>query len=91
MRAISGISAQRAAATDGVRAPSGILKRWWLAYITWRMERLAVAQLCSMSDRQLEDLGLVRPDIELAVRCSSARGRIINLLGLCLGVVCLGI
>jgi hypothetical protein len=29
------------------------LKRWWLAYITWRIEQAAIAQLCVMSDREL--------------------------------------
>jgi len=29
------------------------LKRWCVAYITWRIERAAIAQLCLMSDREL--------------------------------------
>src|SRR5262249_1103191 len=44
------------------------LKRWWTAYITWRIEQAAIAQLWSMSDRQLRDIGLTRSEIASAVR-----------------------
>jgi uncharacterized protein YjiS (DUF1127 family) len=44
------------------------LKRWWLAYITWRIEQAAIAQLCVMSDRELKDIGLTRCEITPAVR-----------------------
>ena len=44
------------------------LKRWWLAYITWRIEQAAIAQLCAMSDRELKDIGLTRCEITRAVR-----------------------
>lgn len=43
------------------------LKRWCVAYITWRMENIAIAQLRAMSDRELEDIGLTRSDIVRAV------------------------
>jgi uncharacterized protein YjiS (DUF1127 family) len=42
-------------------------KRLWVAYITWRVEQAAMAHLRSMSDRELEDLGLSRSQIEGAV------------------------
>ena len=37
---------------------SGLLavaKRWWVAWIAWRIETAAIAHLQSMSDRGLED------------------------------------
>ena len=46
---------------------SSTLKRWWVAYITWRMENIAIAQLQTMSDRELHDIGLTRSDIASAM------------------------
>ena len=43
------------------------LKHWWSAYINWRLQRAAVAHLCSLSDRQLKDIGLTRSQIRSAV------------------------
>jgi uncharacterized protein YjiS (DUF1127 family) len=45
-----------------------ILKSWWMAYITWRIEQAAIAQLSSLSDRELKDIGLTRCEITSAVR-----------------------
>jgi uncharacterized protein YjiS (DUF1127 family) len=67
-----------AAAQAAVRHPSGLvatLKRWWLAYVTWRIEQAAITQLCSMSDRALKDIGLTRADITGAVRGEVPRDR----------------
>jgi uncharacterized protein YjiS (DUF1127 family) len=48
---------------------SGSFPRSWLvAYITWRRERLGIRLLRSMSDRQLEDIGVSRSTIEFAVK-----------------------
>jgi uncharacterized protein YjiS (DUF1127 family) len=44
------------------------VKRWCDAYVAWRIEEAAVAQLKAMSDRELKDIGLVRSQIEIAVR-----------------------
>lgn len=44
------------------------LLRWWVAYTAWRVERLALARLRGMCDRQLKDIGLVRSQIDFAVR-----------------------
>jgi uncharacterized protein YjiS (DUF1127 family) len=44
------------------------LKTWWMAYLTRRIERVAIVQLEAMSDRELEDIGLTRSQIEWAVR-----------------------
>jgi uncharacterized protein YjiS (DUF1127 family) len=49
-----------------------------LAYMTWHLERAAIAQLWSMSDRELKDMGLNRSGIAAAVRGDTARGRASN-------------
>jgi uncharacterized protein YjiS (DUF1127 family) len=51
------------------------LKRWWVAYITWRIERAAIARLCSMSDLELKDIGLTRSNVTGAVRDDAGRSR----------------
>ena len=48
-------------------------KRWSAAYTAWRIERLAIAELLSMSDRDLKDIGLNRCEILHAVRGATAR------------------
>lgn len=48
------------------------LKRWWLAYITWRIERAAIATLVSMSDRDLKDIGIGRSEIPGVVKDRAA-------------------
>jgi uncharacterized protein YjiS (DUF1127 family) len=40
------------------------VKSWWVGYLTWRIERLAIVQLEAMSDRELEDIGLTRSQIK---------------------------
>jgi uncharacterized protein YjiS (DUF1127 family) len=44
------------------------VKRAWVAYMTWRIERVAIEQLRAMSDRQLKDIGLTRSEINAAAR-----------------------
>jgi uncharacterized protein YjiS (DUF1127 family) len=44
--------------------------------MTWRVERLAVARLGAMSDRQLLDLGIVRSRIAFAVKDGIEHGRL---------------
>jgi uncharacterized protein YjiS (DUF1127 family) len=51
------------------------LNRWCVAYLTWRIERAAITQLGSMSDRQLRDIGISRSEIESAVRGEAVRVR----------------
>lgn len=64
----------RTSAADRGRARSrgsallATVKTWWVAYLTWRIERAAIAHLEAMSDRELEDIGLTRSQIESAVR-----------------------
>ncbi len=54
------------------------LTRWWAAYINWRNERAAVAELSSMSDLELKDIGLTRGDIARAVRGEVERGHLFS-------------
>jgi uncharacterized protein YjiS (DUF1127 family) len=49
------------------------VRRWRAAYINWRIERAAIAQLGTMSDRKLKDLGLTRSAIARIVRGEPAR------------------
>ena len=72
MRSSSRAILPRSSASGAV--PGGLgrtLRRWWLAYMEWRLQRLAASELHHMSDRQLRDLGLTRPQIEFAVRGKS--------------------
>ena len=43
-------------------------ERWWVAYLTWQLERAAIAHLSRLSDRELKDIGLHRSQILAAVR-----------------------
>lgn len=61
-------SAQYTVGQPGVGRPIAVLKRWWLAYLTRRIEQEAITQLASMSNRELEDIGLTRLKIVGAVR-----------------------
>jgi uncharacterized protein YjiS (DUF1127 family) len=70
---MSAISSAPAAARDTARhswagAPAAALKRWWVAYLTWRIERAATIRLWSLSDLELKDMGLTRSNITGAVR-----------------------
>jgi uncharacterized protein YjiS (DUF1127 family) len=49
------------------------LEHWLVAYMTWRMEQAAIAQLSAMSDRELKDIGLTRCGIASAVSNFSGR------------------
>ena len=51
------------------------LNRWCVAYLTWRIERTAITQLWSMSDRQLRDIGISRSEIDSAMRDEAERIR----------------
>ena len=51
-----------------LQRPGQTLKSWWIAYLTWRLERFAIRQLRSMSDRELQDIGVCRGMIEFAVK-----------------------
>ena len=44
------------------------VKTWWTSYLTRRIGRAAIIQLHGMSDRELQDMGLTRCQIERVVR-----------------------
>ena len=50
------------------RGPAAFLKGLLAAYLARRIERTAMMQLHSMSDRELHDIGLSRSQIGRAVR-----------------------
>ena len=67
---------RRDIAGTGIGAAVGrAVRRWWLAHLARRMERAAMMQLKSMSDRELEDIGIHRSQIEFAVRGDFERDR----------------
>ena len=51
------------------------LQSWWVAFLGWLMQREATLQLASLSDRELQDIGLRRCEIEGAVRSALKRER----------------
>ncbi len=40
-----------------------VLRRWWQAFVDWRYRLQSMAELQSMSDRELKDMGLYRSEI----------------------------
>jgi uncharacterized protein YjiS (DUF1127 family) len=58
---------QNAACDFFARTLSG-LKQAWDAYHAWRIREATIACLKSLSDRQLEDIGLTRAQIGCVVR-----------------------
>lgn len=73
MSTISGLRALPSMAGPSLTARAGAtLLRWWVAYMTWRVERAAIAHLAAMTDRQLKDIGVSRSDIVVAVRGARA-------------------
>jgi uncharacterized protein YjiS (DUF1127 family) len=55
-----------------------VIKRWWAAYTRRRAEQVAIARLRGMSDRQLQDIGISRSEIEFVVRGDIERDRIVG-------------
>jgi uncharacterized protein YjiS (DUF1127 family) len=55
------------------RAVGYTLRRWWLAYTAWRIERSTARCLYALSDRQLKDIGIARSEIEYIVRHKGSR------------------
>ena len=51
------------------------LQSWWVAYLAWCLERKAALQLEALSDRELQDIGLRRCEIEGAVKGALERER----------------
>jgi uncharacterized protein YjiS (DUF1127 family) len=63
---------------DLVKDLGTTLNRWCVAYLTWRIERAAITQLGSMSDRQLKDIGISRSEIVSAVKGEVDRVRVFS-------------
>ena len=72
---MAGQSSARDLVKDLVKNLGATLIRWCVAYLTWRIERAAITQLGSMSDRQLRDIGISRSEIMGAVRGEVDRAR----------------
>jgi len=72
MSTISSTADRRADAGGGIltmaAAATAELKRLWVAYMTWRVERGAIGLLGSMSDCELKDMGVTRSEIERLVK-----------------------
>ena len=60
------------------RRIGGALKRWWLAYMDWRLQQMTINRLRGMSDRDLRDIGLSRSQIDFAVRGNAERHPFLN-------------
>jgi uncharacterized protein YjiS (DUF1127 family) len=65
-------------ARDLIKDLGATLNRWCVAYLTWRVERAAMTQLWSMSDRQLRDIGISRSEIMSAVKGEVERVRALS-------------
>jgi uncharacterized protein YjiS (DUF1127 family) len=68
-------AAQATAGHAWASALAAALKRRWVDYLTWRIQQAAIAELSSMSDRELKDIGLTRSTIWGAVRSEAVRDR----------------
>ena len=56
-----------------LRAVGKTVRNLWIAYISWRLEQFAIRQLRSMGDRELNDMGIPRAEIESAVKGAALR------------------
>ena len=78
MITISSLAPQRAIASAIAHALWSAVTRWWVVYMTWRVEQLAISRLREMNDRQLKDIGIARSQIESAVIGEIARDRMLG-------------
>ncbi len=78
MSTISSIAPQWAIASAIAHALWSAVTRWWVVYMTWRVEQLAISRLQEISDRQLMDIGIARSQIESAVTGEIERDRILG-------------
>lgn len=60
--------AQHGVAASPIGSIGVALKSIWFAYLERRLHRQAFAQLHAMSDRELKDIGLVRSEIDAALK-----------------------
>jgi uncharacterized protein YjiS (DUF1127 family) len=66
---------QGMAGQSWARTLVAIFEHCLAAYMTWRLEQTAIAQLSAMSNRQLKDIGLIRSEIASALSKPSSRLR----------------
>ena len=79
MSTISSTSAQQKSACGRIlRTLAATPKCLWTAFIGWRVHQAARFHLHSMSDRELEDIGISRSQIECAVTGERARDRVFS-------------
>lgn len=72
--------AAHAIASPSPAGRAGIaLRAWWAAYRRRRAEQRTIEHLHGMSDRELKDIGIVRSQIDFAVRRGLERDRRVNL------------
>ena len=77
MSTISNTAARQSSADSSVVGKlTTATKRLLTAFITWRAQQVALAHLRAMSDRELNDIGLSRSQIEFAVIGERARDRV---------------
>jgi uncharacterized protein YjiS (DUF1127 family) len=57
------------------RRVAATVRRWWMAYMKWRLDDMAVRQLHSMTDRELKDMGVSRAEIDIRVRADDSNPR----------------
>ena len=57
------------------------LNRVWSALSAWRKERAAIAELASLNDRELRDIGLCRSNIVFVARGPRAHERALRRAG----------
>jgi uncharacterized protein YjiS (DUF1127 family) len=75
MRTLSSTAARLQSASTEPGRFIARLQSWWVAYLAWRLEREAALQLEALSDRELQDIGLRRCEIEGAVKGALERER----------------
>lgn len=70
MSTISNLMEPRTEVSVGAsfRRAGNMLRNWWIAYVNWRLEQMAINRLRSMSDRELKDIGVYRSAIDFAVK-----------------------
>jgi uncharacterized protein YjiS (DUF1127 family) len=67
-------SAQAGSGAGWLRSLAAAAERRWIAFCQWRLEQIAIAQLNAMSDHDLKDIGLIRSEVDGAVRFAPAGG-----------------
>jgi uncharacterized protein YjiS (DUF1127 family) len=79
MSPISSTSAQHKSASSRILGTLAATPKYlWTTFIGWRVKQAALFHLHSMSDRELEDIGISRSQIECSVAGERARDRVFS-------------